>query len=175
MCMCEACGDFVRRRVLEKVWPVLMNHLETTAAASANSDTLYRYAVCCAVHLLDLIVTSFFSQSAKCKLQCVLLECVGSLAVSLSLPPVPLERGGVAAMPYLSRDQPRPLQAAASCTFQRMIQLDAHMMWLLLQQMVPPTAATPTHPSLKSYKFASHPDSDKYAENVSPLISQTFD
>lgn len=123
----------------------------------------------------DLSV-SLCSQSAKCKLQLVQLECVGSLAVSLSLPSVTMEIGGVAVMPYLSRDQPHPLQKAASNTFQHMIQLDPHVMWLLLQQMVPPppSAATPTHPTLKPYKFPSHPDSEKYVENVSPLIALTF-
>lgn len=125
----------------------------------------------------SIVQFSNSSQSAKCKLQCIQLECVGSLAASLSLPSVAMEQGGVAAMPYLSRDQPRPLQQAATHTFQRMILMDADIMWLLLQQMVPapPTAATPTHPSLQPYKFPTHPDSEKYVENVSPLLSQTFD
>ena len=128
------------------------------------------------VAILTLNSCSFScSQSAKCKLQCVLLESVGSIAASLSLPPAALETGGVACIPYLGRDQPRPLQEAASGTFRHLIRLDPHCMWLLLQQVAPPTDATPTHPCLKPYKFPGHPDAAKYAENVAPLKSLTFD
>lgn len=41
-CMCEVCGDFVRKRVLEKVWPLLISTLEQLAPTSANSDSLYK-------------------------------------------------------------------------------------------------------------------------------------
>lgn len=42
LCMCEVCGGFVRRRVLEKVWPLLVGTLQNLAEGSANSPSLYQ-------------------------------------------------------------------------------------------------------------------------------------
>ena len=58
MCMCRVCGDFLRKRVVEKAWPLLVSSLQAAAVASANSDSLYRYlcsSTCwVAIHFLVL-------------------------------------------------------------------------------------------------------------------------
>ena len=41
-CMSEVAGDFLRKRVLEKVWPLLVHTLETMATSSLRTDSLYK-------------------------------------------------------------------------------------------------------------------------------------
>lgn len=42
LCMCEVCGDFLRKRVLEKVFPLLVSRLERMALTSCQGDSLYQ-------------------------------------------------------------------------------------------------------------------------------------
>ena len=44
-CMSEVAGDFLRKRVLEKVWPLLVRSLETMATSSVKADSLYKYVL----------------------------------------------------------------------------------------------------------------------------------
>ena len=80
----------------------------------------------------------------------------------------------VAALPYLSSDQPCPLQELCCRCFQELMAVNADIVWLVLQQMVPPTLTTPTNPALKPFKFPTNPDSAKYITNITPLLSMTF-
>lgn len=64
--MCEVCGDFVRRRVVKGVWPVIAQSLTNLASGSKNSGPTYRYTV-------------------TYKLQRRLLETVGVLPVKLQV------------------------------------------------------------------------------------------
>lgn len=41
-CVCEVSGDFVKKRILEKVWPVLLKSLESMATTSARATGLYQ-------------------------------------------------------------------------------------------------------------------------------------
>ena len=43
VCMSEVSGEFLRKRVLEKAWPLLISSLETMAVSSANrTDSIYQ-------------------------------------------------------------------------------------------------------------------------------------
>lgn len=64
--MCDVCGDFVRRRVIKGVWPVIARALTNLATGSRSSGPMYRHTV-------------------TCKLQHKLLETVGVLPVRLQV------------------------------------------------------------------------------------------
>ena len=64
--MCEVCGDFVRRRVVKGVWPVIAQSLTSLATGSEGADSLYQRTV-------------------TCKLQLKLLEAVGILPGKLQV------------------------------------------------------------------------------------------
>lgn len=115
------------------------------------------------------------SQSAQCKLQCVLLESLAQLCTSLSIPSRHFELGALAALHYLHSDQPCLLQTTAVSCFKTLLSVNADIIWLVLQQLVPLTdMPLPPPPPLKPFKLATHKDSSKYAENVKPLLSLTF-
>ena len=42
LCTSCVCGDFVRKRVLEKVWPLLTSSLHSMALGSPNAESLYQ-------------------------------------------------------------------------------------------------------------------------------------
>ena len=119
---------------------------------------------------------SSYRQSAKFKLQCVLLECIGGVVCTQNLPPAQFEQGLVVVTLYLSSEQPRPLQTQSCQCIAKLITVDSDLVWLVLRQLVPPTPAlvTPASYFLKPYKFPDNPESAKYAENVEPLILLTF-
>ena len=64
--MCEVCGDFVRRRVVKGVWPVIAHSLTNLSSGGKHSVPTYRYTV-------------------TYKLQQKLLESVGVLPVKLQV------------------------------------------------------------------------------------------
>lgn len=79
-----------------------------------------------------------------------------------------------AALHYLSSEQPQGLQQLCSCAFRQFISVDADLVWLVLQQLVPSSLPTPTHPALKPFKFPEHPNSALFIANVQPLLHATF-
>ena len=62
----DVCGDFVRRRVVKGVWPVIAQSLERLAGVSRGSEETYQF-------------------SMNCKLQRKMLETVGILSVRLQV------------------------------------------------------------------------------------------
>lgn len=46
MVMGDVCGDFLRRRVVAKVWPPLVRTLESLASQSILKDKFYRLVKC---------------------------------------------------------------------------------------------------------------------------------
>ena len=46
MVMGDVCGDFLRRRVVAKVWPPLVRTLESLASQSVLKDKFYRLVKC---------------------------------------------------------------------------------------------------------------------------------
>ena len=52
--MCEVCGDFVRKRIVKGVWPVIAQSLTNLAAGSKGSDRLYQYTVTCRLQQMML-------------------------------------------------------------------------------------------------------------------------
>lgn len=113
-------------------------------------------------------------QSPKFNLQCSLLSCVGGLCDSLSIPPYEFELAAMAAVSYLSTDQPPKLQHLSTQCFQSMIHVDPDTVWLVLQQVATPTMDTPINPPLKPFQFPLNPDSAKYISNIAPLLSLTL-
>ena len=113
-------------------------------------------------------------QTAQCKLQQELLECVGVLSLKLQVSTANLERLAHACAPYLASDQPDILQQACLTCFQNLIDLDPDTMWLLLEQLRSEGGGTtPPSSALKPYKLPSCPDRDKYRDNVNILIHRT--
>ena len=113
-------------------------------------------------------------QTAQCKLQQELLECVGVLSLKLQVSTADLEKLAHACALYLASDQPDPLQQACLVCFQSLIDLDPDAMWLLLEQLKSEgEETTPPSPSLKPYKLPRCPDGDKYGNNVSILMHRT--
>ena len=64
--LCEVCGDFVRRRVVEGVWPVITQSLTRLAEGSRGSGAVYQFSV-------------------SCKLQQKMLKTVAVLGVQLQV------------------------------------------------------------------------------------------
>ena len=92
-------------------------------------------------------------RSAQCKLQQRLLGSVGELCEKLAVPSQQFEPLAVAALPYLSDSQPAWLQETCVTSLTTLIQLDADLMWLLLQSLQPEATTTPPPgPAFKPYK-----------------------
>ena len=43
MVLCDVSRDFLRKRVVQRVWPPLVHSLESLAHRSRNADRLYKY------------------------------------------------------------------------------------------------------------------------------------
>ena len=145
----RVCADFVRRRVIKEVWPVVAQLLTRLAGGSRDCDSAYRF-------------------STACRLQGKLLETAGILGANLqvsaapSLPPAIIWHSQVsssdleplvqACLPYLSSRQPPQLCSCSQETMARLISHDPDLLWLLFHQLVPMPTQTPPHPSLQTYK-----------------------
>ena len=113
-------------------------------------------------------------QSAQCKLQLELLECVGVLSLKLQVSTADLEKLAHACLPYLGNDQPDLLQKACKTCFGYLINLDPDAMWLLLEQVRSEgNMTTPTSPFLKPYRLPNCADREKYRNNVNILLDST--
>ena len=115
-----------------------------------------------------------YRQTAQCKLQQELLECVGLLSLKLNISTAQLERLAHACLPYLHSDQPDSLQEACQTCFIHLINLDSDAMWLLLEQLRSEgVETTPPSSLLKPYKLPKCLEREKYRSNVNILINRT--
>ena len=123
---------------------------------------------------LSLLSSPSCRQTAQCKLQQELLECVGHLALRLHVTSADLERLAHASLLYLHSDQPDVLQQACQTCFRNLIDLDPDAMWLVLAQLISEGGkTTPPSSSLKPYVLPSCSDRDKYIVNVCILMNGT--
>jgi len=114
-------------------------------------------------------------QSAQCKLQLSLLHCVGRLSSSLSLPSLSFESGAVGVALYLHDDQSAVLQEAARGMVEKLVKVNADVVWLVLAQLSPSSVAQETtSPLLTPYQFLAHENDRKYSKNVQKLLPLTL-
>ena len=113
-------------------------------------------------------------QTAQCKLQQELLECVGHLSLRLQVTSAHLEKLAHASLLYLHSDQPDVLQQACLTCFRNLIDLDPDAMWLVLTQLRSEgEKTTPPSSPLKPYVLLRCSERDKYVDNVNILMNGT--
>jgi hypothetical protein len=152
--MCEVCGDFIRRRAVKGVWPVIAQSLTGLAEGSRGSAAVYQHSV-------------------ACKLQMKMLETVAVLSVKLQVSSSDLETLAAACLPYLSHHQPQRLVNSCQSSLTALVNSDPDLLWLLLHQLVPTATTPPPHPSLPTYKFPKLSFSEEFADTVPPLLKMT--
>ncbi|KAL5484668.1 hypothetical protein EMCRGX_G021207 [Ephydatia muelleri] len=152
--MTRVCGDFLRRRVVQGVWPSLVRQLETLAKTSAQSDKLNR-------------------QTSAYKLQRKLLQNVGVLCEQLNIVTTDAELLLMACVPYLSNTQPEELQQACRDSLGYLARREPDCVWLFLSQLLS-ECSPPPHPSLKPYHFPRCSVSSHFASNVKSILPLTM-
>ena len=59
--LCEVCGDFVRKRVVKGVWPVIVQSLTRLAEGSRRCQDVYKFSVACKLQQKMLQTVSVLS------------------------------------------------------------------------------------------------------------------
>ncbi|XP_049775320.1 TELO2-interacting protein 1 homolog isoform X1 [Schistocerca cancellata] len=150
-------GDFLRSRCIKLALPPLFEFLRRSAHNSTLQDSASAYR---------------FTQAYK--LQLCLLQGLGRLAAALSMSGRPLRDLVAVCAPYLSSQQPRPLQESCVELFMSLYLVDADIVWFSLvclwyptPELVPP----PTNKSLEVHKLpGSCGEDSEYKKNVSHIL-----
>lgn len=157
--LADTSGDFLRSRCIKLALPPLFEFLRRSAHDSSLQDSASAYR---------------FTQAYK--LQLSLLQGLGSLAAALSMSGRPLRDLVAVCAPYLSSQQPRPLQESCVELFKTLYSVDADIVWFRLvclwfptPELVPP----PTSKDLEVHKLPGSCDEDsEYKKNVTEILQE---
>ncbi|XP_026731306.1 TELO2-interacting protein 1 homolog isoform X2 [Trichoplusia ni] len=149
--MAELARDFIRARAVKDVLPHIYKYLGQSSRDS---------------HLKD--VGSWYRSSAAYSLQQAALRALPRLAAALALRDLPLQRAMDCVQPYLSKKQPKALQALAVQFFRSMLDYNYGATWYHLRTVcnnevtlsppadnrvhLLPVVGTPYHPTNKDYE-----------------------
>ncbi|XP_046389481.1 TELO2-interacting protein 1 homolog isoform X2 [Ischnura elegans] len=156
MVLSVAAKSFIRDRTLRKVLPEIRKFLLKQSKISLKKDSASAYR---------------FSQAYK--LQCSLLNGLGELAVNVEFQEQDISEMLTATAPYLSCQQPQPLQDACIKTYKLACTLDHNIVFLKLAHMrsILKEMQPPSH-EFKVYLGLSQTSSGvEYHKNVSRLLN----
>nr|CAD7392707.1 unnamed protein product [Timema cristinae] len=118
--LAQLARDFIRTRTLSVVLPSLCKFLIETAPTSRKKD-----------------IGSAYRFTQVYKLQRVLLDGLGEVAIHLGLAEKELDNVLETVFPYLSIQQPQPLQEGCIKLLKQLAKLDADVVWLKLVYLLP--------------------------------------
>ncbi|ESO83680.1 hypothetical protein LOTGIDRAFT_169160 [Lottia gigantea] len=145
-------GEFLMKRVVKNICPVIKQFLYSQAKISMKSGTMYSYTI-------------------NYKLQLVYLQSLGHLAYMLKLQSYDLDVLVSSCLPYLSCHQHIALQQACLKTFNYLVKLDSDIVWLALYNIYRVTTITPPSTLFKHLILkGSEKDNNEYKENVKLLM-----
>lgn len=124
--------DFIRARTLSDVLPSMWDVLITSSKNSRLKDS-----------------GSVYRHSQLYKLQLLILSSLGPLAVDIGLQEKELHQTLHATTPYLSSNQPVPLQEAAKGLYRTIAMLNLDLVWLQLISLSPGKEFRPADGSFK--------------------------
>ena len=149
--LCQACRDFLRKRVSKEIWPTLTNRLKALASESSNVDKLY-------------------FQSQRFKLQRAILSHVGFFCHELDLSSVDLELLIHACVPYLNTKQPEDLRQYAMECLKALVRSEADILWAVLSQLSLADLPSPPHPSLKVVRMPKVTNAALYSQCADEIL-----
>ncbi|CAG2063496.1 unnamed protein product, partial [Timema podura] len=118
--LAQLARDFIRTRTLSVVLPSLCKFLIDTAPTSRKKD-----------------IGSAYRFTQVYKLQRELLDGLGEVAIHLGLAEKELDNVLETVIPYLSIQQPQPLQEGCVKLLMQLAKLDADVVWLKLVHLLP--------------------------------------
>ncbi|XP_076365524.1 TELO2-interacting protein 1 homolog [Tachypleus tridentatus] len=152
--MVSTCGDFIRQRTLQDVWPKLMRFLENQAKTSYGKNS------------------GSYQFTGNYKFQLKILSGVGLLAQKLGFQENEVGLLASTLHPYLSCSQPVTLQQAALGAFDTLIELDPDVVWLYLISLSSSVNLQPPHPSLCPVELRCTNDEPECTSNVQYLLQK---
>ncbi|XP_048249152.1 TELO2-interacting protein 1 homolog isoform X1 [Haliotis rufescens] len=151
--MCKCCEDFLRQRIAKDVVPKLVSFLTTQEKISCSSAQAYQYTLCY-------------------KLQLSCLTHLGPICHEVEARGLDLVVQGC--LPYLSAQQPKPLQQASLTCFQHLIDLEPDVIWLRLSDLYTPDDPSPPGSEFRKVQFLTRPgERNEYSDNVALLLPLT--
>lgn len=151
--LCQACRDFLRKRVSKEIWPTLTSRLKALASESSNVDKLY-------------------FQSQRYKLQRAILCHVGQFCRELELSSVDLELLVHACVPYLSREQPDNLRQYAMECLRALVHCEADILWAVISQLSLAEVPSPPHPSLKPFQMMRVTNAGLFSQCADEILKE---
>jgi hypothetical protein len=131
--MSEVSGDFIRKRVVIDVWPLLSGTLQKMVETSLHAGRSYRHTI-------------------NFKLQKAILTTLNVLIAELDMGDVELHEISTAVLPYLNVKQPKELQEAASKLFRALAAADVDATWLIVNETLG-CSLSPPHPCFSPVKL----------------------